>query len=159
MKATGRPTLLGACARAATAAEARFRVPYPNSSPRSACVVALDARAEAALRPLAGREWRGARFRAWDPRAGGLRGAEGPARPLEEELRGVDLVVLVAGSGEGAAGARALASFCAARGLQPVGLVVSAEPAAAAALRSCASVLVSSADEDYLADMLTALRA
>lgn len=159
MKPSDRPTLLGACARAATAAEARFRVPYPNSRPRSACVIALDAGAEAALRPLAGREWRGARFRSWEPRGGGLRGAEGRALPLEDELQGTDLVVLVSAGGAGAAGARAVAAACAARGLQPVGLAVSADPQAAAVLRPCASVLVSSADEDYLADMLTALRA
>ncbi|HET7746793.1 MAG TPA: 3-methyl-2-oxobutanoate hydroxymethyltransferase [Vicinamibacteria bacterium] len=159
MRPTDRPTLLNGCARAATAAEARFRVPYANSHPRSSCVVALDPRAEAALRPLAGRQWRGARFRAWDAVEHGLRGLEGLPRPLEDELQGVDLVVLVAGGGEGAAGAQALASLCAARRLQPVGIVVSTHPSAAAALRDCASVLVSSADEEYLADMLTAMRA
>ena len=41
MTAQTRPTLLGSCARAATAAEARFRIDRPIGG-RSAVIVALD---------------------------------------------------------------------------------------------------------------------
>jgi len=39
-----RPTLLNSCAMAATAAEASFRVPYPNSMTRQSRIIALDER-------------------------------------------------------------------------------------------------------------------
>jgi len=45
--------MLSECARATTADEARFRVNYPNSSPRAVKVIALDKPSEGVLRRLA----------------------------------------------------------------------------------------------------------
>lgn len=156
--APDRPTLLGRCAHAATAAEARFRVPYPNAQPRTASVVALDLRAAAAVAPLAAAGRHRARFLAWD--AGRLRAEDGSISSPETALHTSDLVVLVAGRAEAAPAAETLARTCAERGLRPVGVVVAEDArAASAALRPYASVLVESSDPDYLEEMLTALRA
>ena len=45
------PTLLGSCAKAASAAEVRFRVDYPNSKARVSRIIALD-EASAAIKDL-----------------------------------------------------------------------------------------------------------
>ena len=58
-----RPILANSCARAATAAEARFRIDAkPIRRPRATSVVALDDGAMELVRELAGQEWNAARF-------------------------------------------------------------------------------------------------
>ena len=54
-------TSLSSCARAASAAEARFRIDAPVES-RRARVIALDEPAAAVLRSVAALEWASARF-------------------------------------------------------------------------------------------------
>ena len=56
------PTLLHSCARAATAAEARFRIEYPNSTTRASRIVALDDDAAELMRQIEEGPWSGARF-------------------------------------------------------------------------------------------------
>ena len=158
-----RPTLLNGCARAATAAEARFRISDDNSRPRKLSVFALDPQAETALLPLASQAWHGARFLACssgdDASSVLLRAFNGPAGTLESELEGVDLVVMVAHSPVGGRAAMEIARCCVARGVRPLGLVLSnAAGGVASALRPWASVLVVSGDEEYLEEMLRALR-
>ena len=157
-----RPTLLNGCARAATAAEARFRISDGNSRPRKLRVFALDPQAEALLLPLASKPWQGARFLVCttgdDPSNVPLRAFGGPAGTLESELEGVDLVVMVARSAAGGRAAREIARCCVARGVRPIGLALSnGAGVVASALRPWASVLVVSGDEEYLAEMLKAL--
>lgn len=158
-----RPTLLNGCARAATAAEARFRINDDNSRPRSVRVFALDSQAETALRPLASKAWRATRFLvcATDDVTSNLllRAFSGPAGTLQAELEGADLVVMVAQSATGGHAAGEIARCCMAQGVRPLGLVLSnGADAVATVLRPLASVLVVSSDEDYLTEMLSALR-
>jgi len=49
-------------ARMSSAAEARFRIDYPNSKPRAVKVVALDAASERVVKEVAQRTWQGASF-------------------------------------------------------------------------------------------------
>lgn len=167
------PTLLDGCARAATAAEARFRVGYPNSSGRSSRIVALDAGAEALLGRVGERLWNGARFLSFveampaaeprlSPADAVLRGPDGSRSLLSEELGGADVAVMIATAAGGARAASLIGQACAARGIMTAGLVVSENsgvPAAVSALRPHASVLVVARDEDYVPEMLAALRA
>jgi hypothetical protein len=168
-----RPTLLHSCARAATAAEARFRVDYPNSRPRASRIVALDAGAAAIVQRVAGGAWRGARFFTYlahepAPSLGSLpvdailRATDGTESRLSEELEGADLAVMIASSDDAAEAASVIGNACAARGMAAAALVV-CDPrsvdATVSALRPHASVLVVSRDEEYVPEMLSALRA
>lgn len=57
-----RPTMLGSCARAASAQEARFRIDAPIAGPRSVGVVALDPRAALIVGQVQQEPWSRARF-------------------------------------------------------------------------------------------------
>ena len=168
-----RPTLLHSCARAATTAEARYRVDYPNSLERVSRIIALDDRAAAILGPVADRPWRGARFLLVDtvPTGDGdsdedlearLRSFEGGTSLLSQELDGADVMVMVATGDEGAKAASIIGRASFRRRIMTAGLVVRGKHApnnAVNVLRPYASVLVVSPDEQYIADVLTALRA
>ena len=165
-----RPTLLSSCARAATAAEARFRVDYPNSSTRASRIVALDPAAAAIVEPVAEQPWQGARFLTWvgpaPDRDGGpdaaLRSFDGDEARLSDELEGADVAVMVATGPLGAEAAATIGRASFRRRVMTAGLVVgdtATADAAVQALRPYASVLVVSADETYIRDVLTALRA
>jgi hypothetical protein len=83
-------------ARMSSAAEARYRIDYPNSKPRVVKVVALDAASEHVVKRVAERQWQGAAFftsikfdgaptRADEPGSGrvsGVRAIELPRWPL-----------------------------------------------------------------------------
>lgn len=167
------PTSPGSCARASSAAEARFRIDRPIVPARAARVFALDPAAARAVRRIAARPWANARFcvceagsaaREDDARAGEirLRRIDGSSTLLSEELAGADVAVVVATRGTGRRFAAAIGRACAAGGIMTAGLVLGpggeAEEAVAA-LRPHARVLLSSADEGDLVDLMTALRA
>jgi hypothetical protein len=166
-----RPTLLHSCARAATASEARYRVDYPNSTERASRVIALDDPAAAILRPVADRSWRGARFFTFEaPRNDDgdrgvdaqLRSFDGDPSLLSEELEGADVAVMVATGDTGAEAASIIGRASFRRRIMTAGLVVRGRDApndAVNVLRPFASVLVVSPDEQYIADVLAALRA
>jgi hypothetical protein len=167
-RSADRPTGLGACARAATAAEAAFRVQYPNSLPRASRIVALDRGAAGLLHAISEDPWKGARFLILAPvqpdlAAGRVRltGPDGAALDAASELDGADVVVLVATTDEGAGPAAAVGTMARARGIMTAGVVVAGSEADAVvrALRPSAAVLVMASDADYLPAMLTALRA
>jgi hypothetical protein len=160
------PTLLSSCARAATAAEARFRISPPEFANRSSRVVALDERAAELTRSLAGRPWRGGRFLEFGELTPGpgdavLRRADGTPALLSAELEGADIAVMIATPGARAEAASAVGDACAARWIMSVGLVVAAPGEAqdvVAALRPNAMVLVSLRSSQDLAEILSALR-
>jgi len=166
-----RPTLLHSCARAATSAEARYRVDYPNSTERASRIIALDDRAAAILEPVADMPWRGARFLTVEALRNGdgdggldaqMRSFEGGASLLSQELDGADVAVMVATGDEGAGAASVIGRASFRRRIMTAGLVVQGkdEPNDAVnVLRPYASVLVVSPDERYIADVLTAIRA
>jgi hypothetical protein len=165
-----RPTLLNSCARAATAAEARFRIPYPNSTTRASRIIALDQAALDIVDRIANGPWLGARFLAFEravsdggdgPPDALLRSWEGEETRLSDELEGADVAVMVATEDGGARAAEVIGRASFARRIMTAGLVVGEDGAvddAVRVLRPYASVLVVSSDEQYVHDVLTALR-
>jgi hypothetical protein len=162
-------SLLSSCARAATAAEARYRIDAPVES-RAARVIALDDRAADVVRSVATQEWASARFFVCEdvPVSGGvtggdflLRGIDGSPAVLGDELSGAHVVVMVATQDSGAACAYAIGHACWERAIMTAGLVLGdgfAAQDAVAALRPHARVLLPSADESDVVELLTALR-
>jgi hypothetical protein len=169
-------------ARMSSAAEAKFRIDAPNSRPRAVKVIALDAASERVVKDLARQSWQGATFLTASAFAGMAAG--GPAPPerfslggwlndlagrtknLVEEIAAADLVVMVASAGENAAAAAIIGEACNLRHVMTTALVLgtaaSSDEAVAkllAQLRPHAMMLVISSADEYVKDMLTALRA
>jgi hypothetical protein len=151
---------LSESARAASASESRYRIDAPIVPARAARVVSLDARAAAVGRRLAARPWAHARFYTLD--AGELlHELDGPVAPLEEVLTGTDVVVVLATEDGGRAAAAAIGRICGRRGITTAGVVLGdgfEADDAVAALRPYARVLLLSADESDVFELLTALR-
>jgi hypothetical protein len=163
-----RPTLLSSCARAATAAEAAFRVQYPNSLPRASAIIALDAGAAEIMAGVSEEPWAGAQFLTVAPRQPDISPNEvtlltrgGDATLYTAELAKADMVVMLATTsiGEGAAGI--IGRLAREASVMTAGIVMSSDDTdgVIAALRPSAAVLVSASSPDYLGAMLTALRA
>jgi hypothetical protein len=181
------PTLASSCARAATAAEARFRIDYPDRSHRDSRVIALDQRTAGLARRLAAEQhWRGGHFLILDQvvPAGDdtvLQTTSGAEVLLSEELADADVVVMLAGPTDGptdgtAASSEAAAVIgdaCAARFIMSAGLVVpgggpggspgggpggGSTDEVVSALRPNAMVLVILQESDDVAEVLSALR-
>jgi hypothetical protein len=143
-----RPILANACAQAATAEEAAFRIDRPIGG-RVALIVALDCDAAKVVDRVAERPWGAARF---FPDASELR--------LAEELEDADVAILIGTASAHAGTAAAIASACAERGVMCAAVLLGDEVAAAtAALRPYARNLLITEDEDDVAAVLTALRA
>ena len=172
------PTLLNSCARAATAAEARYRISYPEFARRNSRVIALDDQAAEIVRRMAGQRWSGGHFLAFEavvPASGPglgaadarLRRAGGPGGPagadvlLSEELNGADAVVMVGGVHASVEAASVIGDACAVRGIMSAGLVVPGSGSAdevVSALRPNAMVLVVLRDDQDIPEILSALR-
>lgn len=169
-----RPILASSCARAATAAEARYRIDAEIASAGSVVVIALDGVAREVMHRVAGRPWQDARFFVAEPgRAGGaaeaepsrlimLRPLSGGASTVEDVVRSAASVVLLAGDTGSAPGAAAVGRACATHGVPTAGFIVGTrdggtEPARA--LRPYAGVLLEGAAEDDVVSVLSALRA
>lgn len=170
------PTMLSSCASAASAAEARYRVDYPNSSPRRSRIFALDPQAAEAMYAISEDPWNDAHFLTLaakgtiDPattRAADLPlgHPDGSAADLSGELDGADLVVLLATKASNEGAAEVIARECFERGIMCAALAIGAGQSEAAldrvvnSMRRFARVLVVAQDEDYIPAMLTALRA
>jgi hypothetical protein len=173
---TTRPVLLSSCAKATTAAEARFRIDVPIEGRRGARVVALDDDAATIVRRLALQQWNGARFFTLvagagsdrngagdDPDEMPLHRTNGTDTRLAEELAGADVAVMLATAGGGAAAAASvIGRACARRGIMTAGLVLGDRHevgGVVVALRPYAQVLLVTADEQDVHEVLTALRA
>ncbi|MDP9416924.1 MAG: 3-methyl-2-oxobutanoate hydroxymethyltransferase [Actinomycetota bacterium] len=163
--------LLSSCARAATAAETRYRIDAPIAPARGARVIALDGAAAEVAGRAATHSWANAAFLVCEGVAPGadaatevllLRGIDGSPAVLSEPLVDANVVVMVASHDAGAECAPAIGRACAARGIMTAGLVFGTDRQAGgalAALRPYARVLLPSADESDLIELLTALRA
>jgi hypothetical protein len=172
--------MLTESARMASAAEARFRVQAPNSTPRAIKVFALDEASETMVRRLAATGWRHATFLTaalrgetgspGDPSPappdGGLRDLSGHARSVTDEIDAADLVILVAGPGGHAQAASIIGQACALRRVMTTGFIVcvtsgseNALSKTLAQLRPWSLMLVIANSDDYIDDMMTALRA
>jgi hypothetical protein len=162
---TATPILANNCARAATAAEARYRIDAPIAPARGARVIALDPGAAVVAQRAAGHSWANARFfvcEAADAERVVLRGIGGPTADLVEQLFDADVVVMIATEDSGAACAYAIGRACWERSIMTAGIVLGEDrdaEQAVAALRPHARVLLPSADEADIVELLTALRA
>jgi len=206
-------------ARMSSAAEARYRIDYPNSKPRVVKVVALDAASEHVVKHVAERQWQRAAFftsikfdgaptGADEPGSGressarlrassdarGVRTMELPRWPLTplasaaggegskmqawlsdlagrtkalvEEVASADLVVMVSSAGTSAQAAAVIGEACAARKVMTMALIIGSEERSndelsktLATLRPYASMLVIASGDEYIEEMLSALRA
>jgi uncharacterized protein (DUF2342 family) len=163
-------------ARAASATEARFRISDPNSRPRAIKVIALDRASGDVVKRLARSAWtntsflialtseppHGERF----SMSGWLSDLAGQALNLAEEIDNADLVVMIATAGNITEAASIIGEACSLKRVMTTVLIL-AEPAISDAalsrslsqLRPWALMLVIASAEEYVADMLTALRA
>jgi hypothetical protein len=165
-------------ARMSSAAEARFRVDYPNSRPRAVKVVALDAASERVVKRVAQRPWQGATFftairfegsppaeKGWSMTAW-LSDIAGRTKALVEEVASADLMVMVSSAGTCAQAAAVIGEACAVRKVMTMALVLGSEERSdeelsktLATLRPHASMLVIANGDEYIEEMLAALRA
>jgi hypothetical protein len=148
--------MLSESARMSSAAEAAFRIQAPNSLPRRVKVIALDAQSEDVVRRLAAASWNQATFYT----------AATFTRNLTEEVATSDLVVMVAAPGGNANVGSAIGQACSDRRVMTTALVVGAASASdealsktLAQLRPWALMVVIANADDYIEDMLAALRA
>jgi len=165
-------------ARMSSAAEAKFRIDRPNSLPRAVKVIALDAPSERLVKELARAPWQRASFLtasafAAAPRqgerfsmGGWLADLAGRAKNLVDEVDSADLVVMVATAGENAAAAGLIGEACSVKHVMTTALIVGSAASSdetlskmLAQLRPHAMMLVISSADEYIKDMLTALRA
>ena len=164
-------------ARMSSAAEARFRIDYPNSQPRVIKVVALDAMSEPVVKRVAQQTWQRANFftslkydgttagEGWSMKAW-LNDLAGRAKALVDEVASADLVVMVSSAGTRAEAASVIGEACAARKVMTMALIIGSEQKSdeelsktLAALRPYASMLVIASGDEYIEEMLAALRA
>jgi len=164
-------------ARMSSAAEARFRIDYPNSEPRVIKVVALDEVSERVVKRIAARPWQRANFftalkfedtsrgEGWSMKAW-LSDLAGRTKALVEEVAAADLVVMVSSAGTSAQAAAVIGEACAARKVMTMALIIGSEQRSdeelsrtLAALRPYASMLVIASGDEYIEEMLAALRA
>lgn len=170
------PTTLSESARATSAAEARFRINDANSRPRVIKVIALDPPSETVVKRLAQLPWTSASFLttiASTPRAGHrfsvdgwLSDLAGHTKNLIAEIDSANLVVMVASGGENVQAASLIGEACSLKRVMTTALVLATASLSDAALsqtltqlRPWALMLVIASAEEYVADMLTALRA
>ena len=147
--------MLSESARAASAAEARFRIQAPNSRPRTTTVIALDAASEPVLRRLAGESWSRATF---------LQAPVGEAE-LRDHVDQSDQVIMLATAGGCADAAEAVGRACSRKRVTTTALVVGTENATEpelsktlVQLRPWSLMVVIAGSDDYITDMMTALR-
>ena len=169
------PILLSSCARATTAAEARYRIDAPIEGREGVRVVSLDDGAATLVRRLARQQWNSARFFtliAAPPGANGngtahaldmaLHRTDGSTTRLVDELGEADVAVMVATTNGNAPAASAIGRACARRGIMTAGLILGDRGEVGdtvTALRPHTQVLLVSRDEQDVAEVLTALRA
>jgi hypothetical protein len=165
-------------ARMSSAAEAKFRIDSPNSRPRAVKVIALDGPSERIVKDLAQVSWQRATFLTASafsgaPRqdqrfsvGGWLNDLAGRTKDLIDEVNSADLVVMVATAGENAAAATIIGEACSVKHVMTTALVLggagSSDEAISkmlAQLRPHVMMLVISSADEYVKDMLTALRA
>lgn len=151
-----------ACANAATAKEAAFRIDYPLSAARNTRVIALDAEAERIVREAAALEWGQARFYTVADPGHSLTTMTGEPVALAEVLEDSNTVVMVSASGENGEAVSTIGAACKVRGIMTAGLVVTPGALTSEALfhlRPHARILLVPADDDDLVELLRATRA
>jgi hypothetical protein len=165
-------------AQATSAFEARYRINDPNSRPRAVKVMALDGPSEALIKRLARDQWDNASFfvisastavaRADTRISKGnwLTDIAGRVKDLVDEIDTADLVVMIATAGENVLGASIIGEVCSLKRVAITAFVLAgpstpneALSRTLAQLRPWALMLVIASADDYVADVLSALRA
>lgn len=169
--AARRPVLANSCARAASSAEARYRIAAEVSLDRSCLLFAIDALSADVVRDA--RSALSERVKLFS--AGGVGGApavvsdsEGNPYDAAEILEGVDMVVLVASAGGGVRledpprSVAVLGRLCKARGITVAGVLVGEQSNAPSGvlmeLRRWSHMVLVSSGADDLGEILAALR-
>ena len=171
--------ILSESARVTTAHEAAFRVQYPNSTPRLIKVIALDPEAGRVVSDLAKKRWNRAVFFSslTFPAASGsvgdktamqawLGNVAGHASDLVAEIDSADIVVVLASPGTDASAATIIGEACRLRHKTMIGVILQTAGVNDEALsrtllgmRPLARMLVVASDNDYVDEMLHAMRA
>ena len=170
--------MLTESARMSSAREERFRIQKPNSKPREIKVIALDPPSETLVRHLAERSWEHATFFTASSFAltpgdnqhvsidGCLRDLGGNPRTLADEVNVADLVVMVATPGGNAQAAAVVGDACSLKRVNTAAFVShststtdEAMSKTLAQVRPWSLMVVIAETEDYIEDMLLALRA
>jgi hypothetical protein len=169
-------------ARMSSAAEAKFRIDRPNSQPRAVKVIALDSQSERIVKELAQAPWQRASFLTASAFSGAPRRGEpfsepfslggwlndlaGRTKDLVDEVNTADLVVMVATAGENVAVAAIIGEACSVKHVMTTALILGGASSSdetiskmLAQLRPHVMMLVISSADEYIKDMLTALRA
>jgi hypothetical protein len=163
-------------ARMASAHEASFRIPYPNSRERAVKIIALDPIAAKILEPISHEHWHGAAFftslnfaapsRPGQDLEAWLNDVAGHALNLVAEVAASDFVIVITSVGEDARAVSVIADACKLHNKTMVGMIVPREgaseddiSASLKDLRPYTRMLVVGSGVDYIEAMLTALRA
>jgi hypothetical protein len=168
---------LSASARATAAAEARFRVNYTNSKPRKSCIIAFDDSSMQAMKGLAADRSGEAHFLRYIESKGVteafeilpvdaiLEDLDRRQVNLSDEIADADIVVMVTTARYCGDAAEVIGNACFVRNKMTTGLVLtslgdsSSDCASTSAMmRPFASMLVISGGEEYVGEMLNALR-
>ena len=157
-----------------TAAELRFRVQAPNSKARATTIIALDAPSETFIRRLSEDRWNHATFlkapvadTADDAAVddGWASTLEGRQTRVRDEVDAADQVIMVASPGGHANAAAMIGRACSLKRVTTTALIVGAADASdgdvsktLAQLRPWSLMVVIANSDDYVTDMMTALR-
>jgi hypothetical protein len=170
--------MLSESARASSAAEQRFRINDPNGKPRAVKVIAFDAASERVIQRLAQSSWNQASFFTASAFGSALRQDQsfsmkgwlndlaGRTKDLVDEIDTADLVVMIASAGADAQAASIIGEACSLRRITTTALITGSASASDEALsrtlsqlRPWALMLVIASTDEYIDDMLMALRA
>ncbi len=163
-------------ARMSSVAEARFRVQASNSRPRATRVIALDVSSEYVVRRLADAHWTNATFftaftanddhTAGSAADGWLTDLAGSRRNVQDEVDAADLVIMVATAEGHAEAAAMIGQACSLKRVTTTALIVGTTSASdealsrtLAQLRPWSLMVVIGDDDDYIREMMAALRA
>jgi hypothetical protein len=166
--------VLSESARVTSAAELRFRVQAPNSLPRATTIISLDGQSGAFIRRLAESPWNHATFLeapADDPPGdapasdGWVTDLAGHRRRIQDEVNQSDQVIMMAFAGGAAGGAAAIGRACSLRRVTTTAFILGTHGVSdrdlartLARLRPWSLMVVIAASDDYVTDMMTALR-
>ena len=170
--------MISESARATTAEESRFRISDPNSKPRVVKIIALDQPSEGVVQRLARSQWNQASFLSASAFGSALRQDKnfsikgwlndlaGRTKDLVDEIDSADLVVMIASAGEDAQAASIIGEACSLRRITTTALIMGSASVSdealsrtLAQLRPWALMLVIANTDEYIDDMLVALRA
>lgn len=169
---------LSESARATTAEEARFRIDYPNSRPRKSRIIALDSAGLEVLQTMArqhiGSDAHFLRYVGMKSASDSLKmlpvdavleDIHGNEVNLADEIADADVVVMMTTAGASAEAAEVIGNACFVRNKMTTGLVLNSGDVSATdlartltAMRPFAAMLVVSSGNEYVAEMLSALR-